>query len=1078
MRTLLIATALVSVAGCKCAPEMTSQGRGEIGVVYMLEGVEVTRPNGVYDFHGIAMGSTVTGDVTLTNTGSGLLDLESFTKASGDDSVFTHEFIEGTQLGPAETVKFKITFTAPASMDEQKAFSAHYTLRAANTEEGKETADIELKGIAVKAECALPDTIDFGGVAVGQTETRTLKLQNLTSLDTEASLGAITSSNGDHNSIKYGPGWGEGELNLAPGTVKDLTFRFSPSQTATYSALVTLKLADHCPAKTVRLIGSGVQAAVSCAPLDFAFLPVGLTRSQTTTLTNYSLTDVTVSALAPSLPDYAPAATSVTVPAAQRVMTPNGLQLQPGTAMLSVEFRPTKIGTLTGVIQGTTSLPSQPNAGCPVTGSGGGPDIELKPSGAIDLGAVPFFATAPEPFFVTRKLTIQNLGTSPNPPDLRANLKLGMNGAPPTYWRVTPKNPESTTAEICVGFYDSANPNPAARCANGPGSGYDPMVGLPASGAFGLLDVPIRVMPDGPNKTLEWEVEIFSNDPDEPSVKLTVRARSVVMPPCTYQVVPANLQFGLLAPPNQRDLTFEIRNVGMDACLITHLELAPLTDATYSLVRGELDQFTVMPGGSVPVTVRATASGAASTALRQVLGAVRFGISSPFAPQTDVSLTASIGLPCLTIAPSDLDFGTVRQGCDSSRRVFTVYNTCATPVTLNGWRVSAGAGQVVGGPNCPGPAACPEFLIDTPPSIGMGMPIPPAAPMPVTFALKYHPIDLGRDNGVFTLDVTQNGGSRVDMLVTLKGTGDLNGQNVDTFAQDPRPKADVLFIIDSSCSMYDKQQLLSQNFAAFISYATTAVPGGLDYHLGVIDSDPRTDTGGKLRFETQNPRVITNSMPNAEALFRTRVRVGIGGSGNEQFADLAVRALTAPLVNTDNAGFLRADAVLAIVAVTDADDQSQLPTNVLVGLLSNIKGAQRPQMFSYNVIGPFAPSHPPGCIYDDFVLNSPPRLHDDLVNAFDGTRGQICEQNWSGQLTQVGRTAFGYRDRFYLNATPDLTQMPPFTITLDGINVPETDMGGAVIWSYDPASNSVHFTSQYVPEPGQTLTVAYRVLCN
>ncbi|MBL8956685.1 MAG: hypothetical protein JNK82_38280, partial [Myxococcaceae bacterium] len=327
----------------------------------------------------------------------------------------------------------------------------------------------------------------------------------------------------------------------------------------------------------------------------------------------------------------------------------------------------------------------------------------------------------------------------------------------------------------------------------------------------------------------------------------------------------------------------------------------------------------------------------------------------------------------------------------------------------------------------------------------------------------------------FALDVTQNGGSRVDMLVSLAGTGDLQGLNVDRFAQDPRPKADVLFVIDSSCSMYDKQQLLSENFAAFISYATTAVPGGLDYHLGVIDSDPRTDTGGKLRFEANNPRVITNTMPNAEALFRTRVRVGLMGSGEEQFAELAVRALTAPLVNVENVGFLRPDAVLAVVAVTDAGDQSQLPESVVVGLLRNIKGAQRPQMFSYNVIGPFGASSPPGCEYDPY---HEPTLHESLVTAFGGQKGEICRQTWAMQLQDVGKTAFGYRKTFYLNALPDLTQVPRFVVKLNNIVMPETDAGGAVIWSYDPLSNSMTFSAQYVPEPGQSLTIEYRTLCN
>src|SRR6185295_8931083 len=108
-------------------------------------------------------------------------------------------------------------------------------------------------------------------------------------------------------------------------------------------------------------------------------------------------------------------------------------------ATLPITFKPRSLGQLDASVSGDTALPSQPKVACAVTGKGGGPDIELKPSGVLDVGAVPFFSSAPQPFFVTRKMTIQNLGSAPMPPDVRANLKLGVDGIAPPYWRVTPK---------------------------------------------------------------------------------------------------------------------------------------------------------------------------------------------------------------------------------------------------------------------------------------------------------------------------------------------------------------------------------------------------------------------------------------------------------------------------------------------------------------------------------------------------------------------------------------------------------------------------------------------------------------
>jgi hypothetical protein len=52
------------------------------------------------------------------------------------------------------------------------------------------------------------------------------------------------------------------------------------------------------------------------------------------------------------------------------------------------------------------------------------------------------------------------------------------------------------------------------------------------------------------------------------------------------------------------------------------------------------------------------------------------------------------------------------------------------------------------------------------------------------------------------------------------------------------------------------------------------------------------------------------------------VNVGTNGSGVETWLQPALKALTAPLINADNAGFLRDEAALEVVCVTDAPDQS------------------------------------------------------------------------------------------------------------------------------------------------------------
>jgi hypothetical protein len=178
-------------------------------------------------------------------------------------------------------------------------------------------------------------------------------------------------------------------------------------------------------------------------------------------------------------------------------------------------------------------------------------------------------------------------------------------------------------------------------------------------------------------------------------------------------------------------------------------------------------------------------------------------------------------------------------------------------------------------------------------------------------------------------------GQTVTYLVGLTGRGDPSGQQTDTFMQDMQPKADILLVIDDSCSMGDKQQSLSQNFSSFIQYAASA---GVDYQLGVITTTaepsmcppppfpcpplPTPTTRGEGILRTIRPGqanqigpILRSNTPNVGQAFQQLVNVGTDGSGTEQGLETAVQALTPPRIVTENAGFLRTDANLAVVVV-------------------------------------------------------------------------------------------------------------------------------------------------------------------
>jgi hypothetical protein len=634
-------------------------------------------------------------------------------------------------------------------------------------------------------------------------------------------------------------------------------------------------------------------------------------------------------------------------------------------------------------------------------------------------------------------------------------------------------------SEICVGVFDTST----GMCTNDlPTSGagrYDPVQGLEAGGATSLLDIPVRITPSSLGMRA-FTVKVFSNDPDQPVTTIEVTANAVMLPPCDVEMTPIALQFGIVSPPSIRDLGFTIRNrlTGpTDTCLLSNLQLLPENGtpvgmpAIFSLPGGPINELELMPNETKQIMVRAWPQGMLPPQPASVVGKVSFNLASPTTPSAEVALTATIANSCLTISPSTLDFGTVKKDCNSPPRDFQIYNSCATEVIINQAQMGSAAGEGPGGPNCPGTAPCPEFFVTS--GIVGGTRVAAGSTTPITFTLRYHPINYGPDTGAFVISVTQ-GGQPLDYVVALQGKGDMAGLNTDTFRQDTKPKADILLVIDDSGSMSDKQMALAQNMSSFLQYATS---NQVDFQMGVTNTELTDPTRGELKHTPAGNKILRPTTPNLLTEFQTLVNVGTNG-GTESCMEPATRALTAPIITdpTKNAGFLRTDAVLAVVCVTDARDQAPQAPVFYLNQLINIKGSQRASQFTYNVVGPFLPAAPANCSYDD----PNDGRHDFMVSQTNGVKEEICTPNWAVALERIGKNAFGYRTNFFLTSRPDLSAPMGIQVAIDGVPIPAVDPDpnlASRIWTYDGTNNSIDFEPLYVPEPGKTLTVTYVAAC-
>jgi hypothetical protein len=147
-------------------------------------------------------------------------------------------------------------------------------------------------------------------------------------------------------------------------------------------------------------------------------------------------------------------------------------------------------------------------------------------------------------------------------------------------------------------------------------------------------------------------------------------------------------------------------------------------------------------------------------------------------------------------------------------------------------------------------------------------------------------------------------------------------------------KLDLLFMIDNSGSMVEEQANLARNFPHLIDELKNLPKGLPNLHLGVVSSD--LGDGGALQIRSncgldpnQGRYLISQSGSNNNfdgdiaAVFACLAQLGTGGSGYEHQLASVRMALSGFVPAND--GFLRPDAHLAVVYITDEDDGSTVP---------------------------------------------------------------------------------------------------------------------------------------------------------
>lgn len=284
----------------------------------------------------------------------------------------------------------------------------------------------------------------------------------------------------------------------------------------------------------------------------------------------------------------------------------------------------------------------------------------------------------------------------------------------------------------------------------------------------------------------------------------------------------------------------------------------------------------------------------------------------------------------------------------------------------------------------------------------------------------------------------------------------------DRFVQFLVPASDVLFVVDNSCSMANEQAALGENFSTFLD---AILESETDIHVGVVStdmSDPQHQ--GRLRRSGAYPWVDLDT-PDPAFHFGGMVSLGTAGDPMERGREAAFAALETRRV--ENFGFLREQASLHVVVVSDEDDDSSddaIPSDEFVEYLRGLKFAPYSTTFS-SVVGP------EGATLDPYASCSAEygAAYIDLTRAIGGREWSICRSDWGPVLAELGAVASGLRTSFFLTRRPVAGTLE-VDVEIDGeVIVFEGPNSG---WLYDERRNQIALVN-YVPPEGAEVIARY-----
>ena len=484
-------------------------------------------------------------------------------------------------------------------------------------------------------------------------------------------------------------------------------------------------------------------------------------------------------------------------------------------------------------------------------------------------------------------------------------------------------------------------------------------------------------------------------------------------------VDPERLNFGEASASDFVVMTFDVSNNGVADLDVSNITIGGGV-ASFVIVT-ESTSFMLPSGASQPIDVAFQPLVSNDVRAQAIVES-----NDPDTPKIPVELVGTGRVPDIEVQPDPYDFGEKYIGCVPVTDL-NIVNVGEDPVVVDGIDLADRGYTLLSVPALP-------FTLE---SNGDYQ----------TVRVAFDP-DAERDYDG-ELSVTSDAPGSPDVGI-LTGAGVHPGSYTDTWRLDEEPEVDLMFVVDQSGSMDDDQRSLASNFDRFITQLSGYTSG---WQIIVVNDYDGCNNSG----------ILTSSTPSYADKFGTAVKAGSQtewespdrstGCSGEAGLYVAWMGEKMSLPGKCNDGFMRDDALLHMIVVTDEKDQSAQSWDYYVNEYQTLKGD--PDLVKVSAI---AGDVPGGCGTAEAAtaLNN-------AVTATGGVFLSICS-DWGASVDALADASIP-QTSYELSHTPN-----PDTIEVE-VNGTKRTTG----WHYDSAANHVVFDANY-PEGGDSIEINYDLL--